>query len=178
MDTRRFAKIDNSTSCGARSCRVTSTRAYIQSRAYRQKRPAAFCAGPLANTKLLFLYCGAKMFTAFARGRYAYQRARTRRAERRDKRTGLNILLQHAYGNREFSYSQNTELGSSHLRIYIHRLRYVYIRDFLVRYGAIVSVYPCIEPVRDRRTGIVSSKIALASTPLLSILFTFRSVCS
>ena len=46
--------------------------------------------GPLANTKLLFLYRGAKMFTAFGRGMYRTNRRGTWK-KRNEMFTGTRI---------------------------------------------------------------------------------------
>ena len=95
------------------------------------KKGLAALHGPLANTKLLFLYRGAKMFTAFGRGMYRgvptdAERGKNRKrnvhwhTSPREKRTNFPIL----YAAREFRFCYH--------RVCIRLSKYHRISWFLV----------------------------------------------
>lgn len=66
------------------------------------KKGLAALDGPLANTKLLFLYRGAKMFTAFGRGMYAYQPSGTGRLEKTENERSLAHVARENMRKRKF----------------------------------------------------------------------------
>lgn len=102
-----YAGVSQKSTSRRRAARVRAVlqaliRAAIAERA-RKKGPAAL-DGPLANTKLLFLYRGAKMFTAFAlcNGIRTSEGGRGPAGKKRKTELGVNISLQETYRNGEF----------------------------------------------------------------------------